>query len=87
MINQILQGTPADKVASSWRLAERLEQIEQWLLIYREVTIRHIRQNGNKVAELLANIGVKSGNTLHVGALSTIANTQHLQDFNDSVQM
>jgi len=48
--------------------------------------MRHTRQKGNKVVDLLANIGIESGKTLHVGALSTIANTHQLQDFNDLVQ-
>lgn len=78
MINQILQGTPTHKVGSSWILAERLEWVEHWILIHREVTIRHICLNGNKVTDLLANIGIESGKTLHVGTLSTIANTRHL---------
>ena len=63
-----------------------MEQIEQWLLIHRAVTIKHTHRNGNKVADFLANIGIDSGKTLHVGALSTIANTHQLQDFNDLVQ-
>lgn len=73
-------------MGSSWRLAERLEQIEQWLLIHRAVTIGHTHRNGNKVADLLANISIERGKTLHVGVLSTIANTHQLQGFNDLVQ-
>lgn len=34
----------------------------------------------------MANIGIESGKTLYVGDLSTIANTQQLQDFNDLMQ-
>lgn len=86
MINSILQGTSAHKVGSSWRLAERLEQIEQWLLTHHAATISHTRQNGNKAIDLLANIGIKSGNILHVGTLSTIDNSYRLQEFNDLVQ-
>lgn len=63
-----------------------MEQIEQWLLNHRAVTIKHIHRNGNKVADFLANIGIDSGKTLHVGTLNTIATTPQLQDYNDLVQ-
>lgn len=57
MAKQILQGTPAHKVVSSWRLVERLELIEQWITTNREITFKHIRTEGNKVDDLLANLG------------------------------
>lgn len=86
MVNQILQGTPSYKVGSSWRLDERLEKIGQWLSTHRVVTLKHIRRDGNKVANFLANIGLYSGKTLHVGTLNYIATTPRLQEYNDLVQ-
>lgn len=57
MAKQILQGTPTDKVVNSQRLVERLELIEQWLITNRTITFKHIRREGNKVVDLLANLG------------------------------
>jgi len=60
MDNQILQGIAAHKVAYSWRLAAHLELIEQWLLTNRAITFKHVKREGNKVADLLENLGVDS---------------------------
>jgi len=87
MVNQILQGSPSYKVGSSWRLAERLELIEQWLSSHRAVTLKHIRRDGNEVADILANIRVDSGWTLHASTLNTVATTLQLQEYNDLVQI
>lgn len=63
-----------------------MEQVEQWLSTHRAVTLKHIRRDGNKIANLLANIGVDSGKTLHAGTLNSTATTPLLQDYNDLVQ-
>lgn len=85
MVNQILQGTPSYKLVSNSRLAERLELIEQFLSTNITVTFKHIQRDGNKVADLLANIGVDSGQILHTGSLSTIATASQIKDYNELV--
>lgn len=59
MVSKILQGTPSSKVSNSWRMAKRLELIECWLSSHRAVTLKDIHREGNKVMDLLANIGVE----------------------------
>jgi len=58
MATRIQNGSQARKVASSWRLEARLNAIEQELRKNRAISFNHIRREGNKVADLLANIGV-----------------------------
>lgn len=73
MVNKIMQGTPSNKIGNSWRLAERLELVEDWLKAHRVVNFKHICWEGNKVVDLLANIGVESNTTLKANVLSSIA--------------
>jgi len=87
MVNKILQGTPSYKVGSSWRLEKRLELIENWLSTHSDINFKHSHKNGNKVADLLANIGVDSGRTLHASTLNTIATTSQLQEYKELVRM
>jgi len=54
----IHSSTSAAKIASSWRLLSRLEQIEEWLRTSRNITSKHIQCLANKVADRLANQGV-----------------------------
>lgn len=51
----------------------RLELIEIWLSSHRAITLKHIRREGNKVADILANIGVESGLDLHTSSISRLA--------------
>lgn len=62
-------------------MASRLELIEIWLSSHRAIILRHIRREGNKVAGLLANIGVESGRDLHTGSLSTLAIENQLMEY------
>lgn len=64
MAIQIQQGTLATKVANSWRLAARLELIEQGLKMRRAINFNHIKRERNKTADILANIGVDHNQTL-----------------------
>lgn len=67
-------------------MAKRLELIECWLFSYRAVTLKHIRIEGNKVADLLANIGVECGVNLHAGSLSRLASKSQLMDYKNLVK-
>ena len=51
-------GTPASKVATSWRLLSKLELMKQWLKAHHAISFKHIRRTANKVADCLANKGV-----------------------------
>lgn len=81
MVIKIMQGTPSSKVSSSWRMAKRLELIEIRLIHHRAITLKHIRREGNKVADLLANIGLECGVNIHTGSISGLASNSQLQDF------
>lgn len=86
MVNKIFQGTPSNKIGNSWRLAERLELVEDWLKSHRVVIFKHTCREGNKVADLLAKIGVESNTTMHANALSDIAIDAQMKEFNDLVE-
>ena len=55
---RIQSSTPATKIALSWHLLSRMEQIEAWLRVPRTITFKYIRRSANKVADRLANQGV-----------------------------
>ena len=72
MATQLLNGARARQIASSWRLEARLEIMEGWLQENRALLFKHTRREGNKVADLLANLGVDCGSNLITGALDII---------------
>ncbi len=86
MVNKIMQGTPSSKVSNNWRMAKRLELIEIWLSYHRAITLKHIRWEGNKVADLLANIGVESGMDIHTGSLSMLATEIQSMEYQNLVK-
>lgn len=72
MAKHLQNGSQARKIATSWRLEARLEAIEQSLRSNRAISFNHIKREGNKVADLLANIGVENENTLLTGRRSEL---------------
>eukprot|EP00253_Pinus_taeda_P007163 PITA_07163 len=58
---KIQQGTEAQKVSRSWRMVTRLELLQSWLKDNKAITFNHIRREGNKLADIMANIGVDRG--------------------------
>lgn len=86
MVIKIMQGTSSSKVSNSWRMAKRLELIKIWLFSHRAITLKHIRWEGNKVADLLANIGVESGLDLHIGSISRLAFEIQLMEYQNIVK-
>lgn len=86
MITKIMQVTSSHKVGNSWRMDKRLELIECWLFSHREVTLKNIRREGKKVADLLANIGVECGVNLHARSLSRLASESQLLDYKNLVK-
>ena len=73
-------GTPATKIASSWRLFGRLEQIEEWLSVPHTITFKHIRHTANRVADRLANQGVNQQLPIFSGPLHSSDDAQLIQD-------
>ena len=76
----IQSGTSAAKIASSWRLLGRLEQIEDWLKTPRSINFRHVRRTANKVADRLANQGVNQQIPFYSGPLNS-SNDLQLQRY------
>jgi len=86
MISKIMQGAPSKKFSNSWRMAKRLELIEEWLSSHREITFKHIQRTGNKVANLLANIRVNCELELRSGPISSLVSEAQLMEFNNLVK-
>eukprot|EP00253_Pinus_taeda_P008458 PITA_08458 len=61
MAIKIQQGTEAQKVSRSWRMVSRLELLQSWLKDNKAITFNHIRREGNKLADFMANVGVDRG--------------------------
>lgn len=80
MINKILSGSPPSRVEDSWRLMARLELIAEWLQEHRAIYLKHTRRSGNKVADLLANKGVTSAQTISAWSLSSLNDRKFLQE-------
>lgn len=72
MAKILLSGSHARKITMSWRLEARLEAIEHELLNNRAIIFSHVKREGNKVSNLLANVGVESIHTLLTGTLDII---------------
>lgn len=87
MVQQIIQGTPVNKISCSLRLATRLQHIEKLLATNKAITFKNFKRNGNKVADLLANLRVVSDRTLYTGLLKIIKDATHKQEYTTLVQM
>ena len=58
-----------EKVSSSWLLASRLEVIRGLILSHPAFSFHHVRWDANKVADLLANVGVNECGARRMGRL------------------
>ena len=67
-------------------MEKRLELIETWLIHHRVITLKHIRREGNKVADLLANFRVEYGVNLHTGSIIGLISDSQLKDFQNNVK-
>lgn len=72
MIIKLQHGSPIHKVSNSWRMAQRLELINHWLSQHQVITFKHTRREGNKLADLLANIGVDAKNGYFEGNITSL---------------
>lgn len=67
-------------------MAKQLELIEIWLSSHRVITLKHICQEGNKVVDLMANIGVETGIDIHTGSLSRLATEIQSMEYQNLVK-
>lgn len=81
MASKLLQGSPVHKVSSSWRMATRLELLQQWLTQNQAISFKNIRREGNKLADFLANLGVDNGKEFFEGSISGITSRNQLSTF------
>eukprot|EP00253_Pinus_taeda_P034383 PITA_34383 len=72
MAIKIQQGTEAQKISTSWRMVARLELLQSWIRDNKAATFNHIRREGNKLADFLANIGAERGKNHFEGSLQGI---------------
>lgn len=77
---RIQAGSPAAKVASSWRLLSRLEALEDRLRSPNSIIFQHVKRSANKVADRLANQGVNLNSSPFSGHLNESKDTQLQQD-------
>jgi len=77
---RIQSGTSAAKIASSWRLLSRLEQIEECLRTSRSITLKHIRRTANGVVDRFANQGANQQLLFFFGQLCDSDDAQLKQE-------
>jgi len=80
MAKRIQNGSQTRKVAHSWRLEARLNDIEKELLQNKALSFLHTKREGNKTADLLANLGVECSLNLLTGKLDIIPDSQKAQE-------
>jgi len=86
MATRIQNGSQARKVAGSWRLEARLNNIAHELRNHRALSFHHTRREGNKIADFLANIGVESNQPFQAGNLDIIPSNQQTQECENLLQ-
>lgn len=79
-------GSQARKIAPSWRLEARLNIMEQFLRNKKAISFNHTRREGNKIADLLANVGVENNQVIRSGSMAIIQNQQQAQELNCLIQ-
>ena len=80
MATRIQSGSQARKVANSWRLEARLSCMAEEIRNYNAISFHHTKREGNKIADLLANIGVDSDQPFLEGHLDIIPSNQRKQE-------
>lgn len=86
MATKLLQDSSSSKICNSWRRAQRLMHMENWINNNRAISFTHIKRDGNKIADFLANVGVDCGRPLLTGDPATILLDSQLKDFHNQVQ-
>ena len=81
MALKIQQGSSIHKFSSSWRMATRLEGLQNWLQENRAISFKHIKREGNTLADFLANLGVDNGKDFFAGSIQGTATKDQLSNF------
>ena len=58
MAQQTANRKSTEKVASSWHLAGRMEDLRSLIVAYSALSFHHVRREANRVADLMENVGV-----------------------------
>ena len=58
LASKLQNGSQSTKVSSSWHLESRIVALRTCLINGNAIYFTHVRRNGNKVADNLANLGV-----------------------------
>jgi len=85
MITKLMNGSHIHKVSNSWRMAQMLDLINKWLSQHQAISLRHIKREGNKLADFLANLGVEIGVQQFEGTISNIASVEQISKFQEIV--
>ena len=80
MATRIQNGSHARKIANSWRLEARLSCMAEEICKYNAISFHHTKREGNKIADLLANIGVDSDQPFLEGHLDIIPSNLRKQE-------
>eukprot|EP00253_Pinus_taeda_P021755 PITA_21755 len=83
MASKLQQGSAAQKVSRSWRMATRLESLQTWLKNNKSTSFRHIRREGNKAADFLANLGAELGKEHQEGTPQVFASDSERATFQE----
>jgi len=78
MITKLQHGSSIHKVSNSWRMAQRLELTNQWLSQHQEIVFKHTRREGNKLADILANIGVEAMDGYYEGTIDNLNSREQI---------
>jgi len=83
MASKLQQGSAAQKVSRSWRMATRLESLQTWLQNNKSTSFKHIRREGNKAADFLANLGAELGKEHQEGTPQVIVSDSERATFQE----
>jgi len=83
MATKIQQGSAAQKVSRSWRMATRLESLQTWLQNNQATSFKHTRREGNKAADFLANLGANQCKEHQEGTPQVIASASDRATFQE----
>ena len=69
MAKKMANGKDCAKVATSWRLASKMDSLKTMFRAHSDVSFCHVRRIANKATDLLANADVEGDTRLRIGSL------------------
>ena len=78
MAQKLANGKSAEKVESNWRLARRMEDLRALILGFSVLSFQHVKREANRVADLMANVGVADVRDIRWGRLEDLEGEQWL---------